>query len=76
MSSMLWAEEGLYQPRVKLRDTSTDDRYLVPIKPLLDLRVWSFGVYDFDKKQLPDIKSILIFLGIRLSASHTADQRY
>ena len=75
MSSMLWAEEGLYQPRVTLKDTSTDDRYLVPIKPLLDLRVWSFGVYDFDKKQLPDIKSILIFLGIRLSASHTADQR-
>ena len=32
-------DQGLYQPLVKLRDTASGEKYLVPLRPLLDLRV-------------------------------------
>ena len=32
-------DQGLYQPLVKIRDTASGEKYLVPLRPLLDLRV-------------------------------------
>ena len=32
-------DQGLYQPLVKIRDTASGEKYLLPLRPLLDLRV-------------------------------------
>ena len=32
-------DQGLYQPLLKINDTVNNKKYLIPLKPLVDLRV-------------------------------------
>lgn len=45
VASIQRSEEGLYQPRMKLLDSASGHKNLLALKPLLDLRVFSEGLY-------------------------------